>query len=225
MEPATIKNLETGQIIDCMFRPKEYTASKQNTWNQGRSAGRDMTQPRFSGGNPITLQMELLFDTYEEHRQGARVLNKAGDDVRKFTNPIWQLMLTKSSNRRNPRTGKGQPPKVEFRWGTTWSFKAVITNISQKFTFFLPNGTPVRSTVNVTFQQLEQEDEFPFQNPTSGGQAGYRRRVVREGETIDAIAFQEYGHPTHWRHLARANNLDDPLRLRPGQVLTVAPLD
>lgn len=209
---ATVTNLDTAKSVECMFRPKEYTFSKSNSWTQGRVTGANVPQLEFSGGQPTTLAMELFFDTYE-----------MGKDVRKeYTNAIWDLMMV-SAMTRDPRTGKGRPPICEFRWGSMWSFKAVITRISQKFTLFLPDGTPVRATLNVTFQQVEEEGVYPRQNPTTGGGFGYRTRVVKEGETIDWIAYDEYGDASLWRFVADTNGLDNPMKLETGQVLSIAP--
>jgi len=49
-------------------------------------------------------------------------------------------------------------------------------------------------------------------------------RVVMPGETIDGIAFSEYGDSKRWRAIADFNNLDNPLRLRIGQRLALPPL-
>jgi nucleoid-associated protein YgaU len=210
---ATITNLDTNKSIECMFRPKEYTFSKQNTWNRGKVKGGNVPQLEFSGGNPTTLTMELFFDTYE-----------SGEDVRKeYTNDIWDLMMVNPETK-DPKTRKGRPPMCEFRWGKTWSFKAVITSINQKFVLFLPDGTPVRAILNVTFQQVEEEGLYPRQNPTSGGGYGYKARVVKEGETIDWISHEEYGNPALWRFIADTNDLENPMRLEAGQVLTIAPI-
>jgi nucleoid-associated protein YgaU len=48
--------------------------------------------------------------------------------------------------------------------------------------------------------------------------------VVTEGQTIDLIAHQEYGDPSAWRHIAKANGLTAPRNLKPGQVLRLPPL-
>jgi nucleoid-associated protein YgaU len=42
-----------------------------------------------------------------------------------------------------------------------------------------------------------------------------------EGDTLASIAFQEYEDPTKWRAVAEANKIDDPMRIKPGTVLTV----
>jgi len=99
----------------------------------------------------------------------------------------------------------------------------VILSINQNFTLFRYDGTPVRATLDVTFRQAKETGKYPGQNPTTVSEPGYRRRVVTEGDTIDWIAHDEYGDSAMWRFIADTNNLDDPSRLRPGQVLAIAP--
>jgi nucleoid-associated protein YgaU len=113
----------------------------------------------------------------------------------------------------------------EFRWGQAWSFKAVVASVTQKFTLFLDDGTPTRAEVTLKLRQVEDEGAYPGQNPTSGGTAGHRVHVVQQRETLDLIASREYGESKHWRHIAEANNISDPLRIRPGTALSLPPLD
>ena len=212
LEKAQIVNVETNESIECMFNPKEYTFSKTNQWKAELITGQNTPALEFTAGNAMTLRMELFFDTYE-----------TGKDVRKeYTDKIWKLMMIKSNDA--AQGNKGVPPTCEFRWGMTWSFQAVITNISQTFTLFLGDGTPVRSKMNVDFLQAKEPKMYPGQNPTTLSKPGYKSRRVKQGETLDLIAFQEYGNPAKWRLLADINNLDDPIRLEPGQILAIAPL-
>lgn len=208
---ASIMNLDkSGAPIKCMFNPKEYTFSKQNTWSQGKSGGANVPQLEFGGGQPATLQIQLFFDTYD-----------TGKDVRsEYTDSIWELMLIDASLE-DPKSTKGRPPKVRFQWGTSWSFDAVITSISQKFTLFLADGTPVRATLDVSFQQIKDEKLFPSQNPTSGGEGGERMWTVSSGDTLAWIAYKEYGDSTKWRLIADANKLTRVRRLTPGTVLVI----
>lgn len=200
-----------GWTVVCMFRPKEYTITKQNSWQAGEAKGKGVPQLEFSGGGASTLTMELFFDTYEK-----------GEDVRKHTEKVWELMKI-DSMLTDRTTAKGRPPLCQFQWGPMISFKAVITNISQKFTMFQSDGTPVRATLNVTFKETEEADKFPFQNPTTASRPGYKARVVKEGESIDWIAYEEYGNSTLWRFIADTNNIENPMELTPGQVLSIAP--
>lgn len=209
-EKAQIVNLDTDEKVDCMFNPKELSLKKTNSWTEEPVKEGDVPTLEFGGGKPIDLKMQLFFDTYYEK----------GEDVRKHTDKVWRLMDVI----RKP----GERPKAahcRFTWGTYLSFRAVVTNISQTFTLFLSNGTPVRSTLDVSFKQSVDEKKKPSQNPTTISKPGYRTRRVRQGETLDWIAFEEYGDPNRWRFLADVNKLDDPMSLEEGLVLAIAPLD
>jgi hypothetical protein len=208
---ACIVNLDKGsKQIPCMFNPKEYTFGKQNSWKPHTTKGTNVPQFEFSGGQPTTLKMQLLFDTYA-----------SGKDVRKeYTEAVWDLMLVDPSLK-DRKTKKGRPPRVRFQWGQAWSFNAVITNISQRFLLFMPTGTPVRAMLDVSFQQVEDEGLFPGTNPTSGGIGGERVGVVNAGDTLAWIAYKEYGDAGLWRRIADANRLTNVRRLTPGMALEV----
>jgi hypothetical protein len=212
-EKAQIRNLDDSseEPIVCLFNPNEYSFSKRNTWSKKEVKGKNVPELEFGGGDSMTLTMELFFDTYV-----------TGDDVRKTASRIWKLMNI-NDKLTDMTSVKGRPPMVEFQWGATWSFKAVIADIKQRFTLFRDDGTPVRATLNVTFMQASDEGKYPGQNPTTVGKPGYKRRMVKQGETIDWIAFEEYGDSTMWRLIAETNNLDNPKILRPGQILSISP--
>jgi len=48
--------------------------------------------------------------------------------------------------------------------------------------------------------------------------------VVKEGETLGMISKTVYGSTRFWERIAKANKIDDPLRVRAGMVLTIPPL-
>jgi nucleoid-associated protein YgaU len=48
--------------------------------------------------------------------------------------------------------------------------------------------------------------------------------VVREGETLAAIAAEVYGDPRLWTALAEANDIDRPRFVTPGTALQVPAL-
>jgi len=211
LEPATITNKTTGEITACMFNPFEYTISKQNQYENAETKGRNIPRVRFRQGGAQTLGLRLLFDTYAE-----------ASDVRAVTGTLWRMMMI-DEDQADSRTGKGEPPHCVFRWGR-FEFEAVITRMTEKTTLFLRDGTPVRSEVDIALQQVIDEEEHAATNPTSGGGAAYRTRLVLAGDRLDLIAFDVYGDATRWRLLAEANAITDPLRLRPGQVLLIPPL-
>jgi len=209
---ASITNIVTGEAVECMFNPKEYTFSKQNKWEEKNADKKTVAHLKFAGGAPANLKLQLLFDTTED-----RSKNKAGEDVRNYTKGLWDMM---SINK-----GKdGEPPHCRFEWGGLWSFEAVIESISQKFTLFDKSGKPLRAILDVAFKQIRDEGQYPRQNPTSGGHPDERIWTVRSGETLQGIAAEVFDDPTTWRFLAELNDVADPLRLHPGDQLLIKPL-
>ena len=101
------------------------------------------------------------------------------------------------------------------------STRAVIESFNQKFTLFAESGKPARAEITLTLKQVDAPSGG--QNPTSRAAGARRMRVVEPGDTIDLVAAQELGAPSAWRALAEMNELDDPRRLRAGQVLLIPP--
>jgi nucleoid-associated protein YgaU len=213
LAPATIVNVSrNGKPIRCMFNPKEYTFTRQNNWAPAKTKGKSVQPLQFGGAQPATLQMQLFFDTYAE-----------GKDVRKaYTDAIWELMWL-DPKLEDKKTKVRKPPVVRFQWGQSWSFEAVITSITQKFTLFTAHGLPVRATLDVTFMQARDEKFYTEQrqNPTSGGEGAQRVWTVQDGDTLAWIAYQEYGDSSMWRSIADANGLTRVRRLVPGAVLLI----
>ena len=213
---AVIINLDSNERVECLFNPKEYTFQKQNKWEEKKVSGGNVPQLTFGGGQPATLNMELFFDTFAESKSGGEPR-----DVRKaYTDAIWKLMAV-DEKLKDMKNKKGRPPTVRFQWGSAWSFNAVLTSVSQKFTLFRADGTPVRATLTVAFQQSKDEAQLAPQNPTSGGVGGERVWTVTEGDTLGWIAYKEYGDTRRWRSIASANRLSEVRRLVPGALLVI----
>lgn len=197
-----------GISIDCMFNPFEYSVSKSNSYEENAKNQADVPHVEFKKAGAQTLKLELLFDTYESQQ-----------DVSKTTNQLWKLMESKT-RQEGSKTEKVPPPEVAFEWGV-FRFVAVITNMTQKFTMFKLDGTPVRAKVDVTFTQYKDVNDYPKQNPTSGGGEIERIWQVIAGDRLDAIAYKVYGETARWRDIANRNKIRNPLALIPGQKLVI----
>ena len=200
---------EIGSIsISCMFNPYEYTVSKSNTFEEKPKNKADVVHAEFKKAGAQTLKLNLTFDTYEK-----------GTDVSLLTNKLWKLMETKTRDDQD-ESKKIPPPYVAFEWGV-FRFVSVITNMTQKFTLFKMDGTPVRAKVDITFSQFNDINDYPKQNPTSGGGPINRVWRVVAGDRLDLIAATVYGDSTRWRRIAERNNIVNPLALRTGQQLLI----
>jgi hypothetical protein len=213
LQKAKLYNADTAkEVVTFHFNPNELTVVQTNGWEKDPTSGSVLPDMKFTGVGARTLNLTgVVFDTYEQKT-----------DVRVETDKVMSLMAVAPSTGNIAR--QNRPPHVEFGWGTFRSFSAIVTSVTQRFSLFLPDGTPVRAHLTINLQEVPRvavQNSAEGQNPTSRAAGARRVRVVQTGDTIDWIAADELGDPTAWRILAAANGLDDPRRLRPGQRLFI----
>jgi hypothetical protein len=208
--------IEDGERIECWFNPKEYTLSRQNKWNFQTAPGVALPTAQFGGSDAHKLSIDLLFDDSDAHT----------GDVRTICKTLLDMMEV------DPKFGSGaknnsRPPMVEFGWGGVLTFNAVCEQLAIQYTLFKPNGIPIRALVKLAFTQVEKAEAKSAggaakrQNPTTMGEAGLRAHVVTDGDSLQSIAYRAYGDATAWRTIAHANDIDNPLHLRRGEVLSI----
>ena len=92
-----------------------------------------------------------------------------------------------------------------------------------------PDFSNVRSGTSST--PASQPDFSNVRSGTSAAQGsggtGAQHYTVEKGDTLSHIARQFYGKASRWHAIFDANRdqLDDPDRIRPGQVLVIPALD
>jgi hypothetical protein len=214
LEKATITNTVTGERVPVMFNPEEYSVNKDVNYAQSAVPGLSAPLLQFVHGNMGTLEMELFLDTYEEHREGSKVLNQAGEDVRNLLRKILALMDIDRTTH--------APPVLLFTWASL-SFTCVLARANQRFVMFRPDGTPVRARVQVTFNEFANAELEAKEIKRET--ADYSKlRLVGEGETLSSIANDVYRDPRLWRPIAIANDIDEPRSVATGTRLLVPQL-
>jgi hypothetical protein len=200
-----------GTARSGLFNPREISLVRTVGWKESKLRNMDLPQVQFDSGAQRRLSLSLAFDTYEAERPR---------DVREFTGKLAKLAEVAD--------GQSQPPVCVVSWGRDrplhegLPFTGVVESLTQKFTMFLEDGTPVRATVDLQLKGVdapEKQLKRTQRARTSPLQA--RTRVVRQGDAIWAIAAEEYGDPARWRPIAEANDLADPRVLAPGSRLTI----
>lgn len=214
LQKALITNTVTDVPVEVLFNPDEYTLDRSVTVAQIGVPGLSAPILQFVSGGMQTLAMDLFLDTYEEHRLGSRVLARAGEDVRALAVRITGLMDI------DPTTHA--PPVLLFTWGTL-SFTCLLAKAQQRFTMFLPDGTPVRARLSVTFNEFRNAELEAKE--VKRETADYTKiHEVGQCDTLPAIAAHSYGDPRSWRPIALRNDLDDPRRLEAGSLLVIPQL-
>jgi len=215
--------------VPVLFNPPEYGLTKSNHFAQIAIPGLDAQLIQFVRGENRTLDVDLFFDTTESRgssegapgqasqagEPGSRSF-AAGTDVREVTDQLTKFMEI------DPQTHT--PPICLFGWGQGHVVRCVIESATQRFTRFLENGTPVRATLKLTLREVisapistQEDTELSRQHPS----AHSRTWLVRDGDTLWAIAGAEYGDSREWKRIASANGIEDPKKMRIGTVLVI----
>jgi hypothetical protein len=193
----------SGASLDVMFNPEEYSLNRDNNFASQAIPGLSSPLIQFVHGNLRTLDMELLFDTYEKL-----------SDVRPETEKFVHLMEI------DPQLHA--PPILVVAWASL-QFRCVLTKASQKFILFLDDGRPVRARISASFTEFIDPEHEALQVKRQTAD-WTKMHTVLQGETLSAIAFQYYSDPGLWRPLAVSNSIDNPRVLFAGQQLTIPAL-
>jgi len=189
--------------IPVMFNPPEYSLEKSNQFAEVDIPGLGSSPLQFVKGNVQTLRMELFFDTTD-----------TGIDVRTFTEPVVGFTALNAETH--------APPKLLFVWGSL-AFPCVLESLTQRFDYFNPAGLPLRARLTVALKGYDLLESLLASIPLESADR-VKTWIVKTGDTLQAIAGNEYGDPTQWRPIAQANDIDNPLVLQPGQTLIIPSL-
>jgi nucleoid-associated protein YgaU len=196
---------DRGRRIEALFNPNEINISRSVRYEQKEIAsGREVfAEQKLRSVEPATLTVDLFFDTYEDRKA-----------VTKLTRDIEALAL--------PDKNTHQPPKCELTWGRFDIFEGVLTQLNQRFTMFVNDGTPVRATLACTFVESRSK---AYRRATEMHSADVAKtRVVRRNDTLQSIAAEQYEDPALWRSIAKANGIVNPRDVQPGTVLMIPKL-
>jgi LysM repeat protein len=220
---ALIINTTTGDRFPVMYNPEEFKLEQGNTFAEVGIPGLNTPPVQYVRGKARTLTMDLFFDTYEPK-------NGKQEDVRVYTKPIVRLLD------KLPQTQA--PPILLFSMGR-FQFQCVLVDAGQRFTMFLPDGTPVRSIMSVRFQEYVRADIQIERGLFSGSptvsavvntavqtsaqllSGSSTVHITLQGDTLSGLAAAYLGDAALWRDIAQANNIDDPFNLLVGLPLVI----
>jgi len=214
---AVLLNTFTGEAHSVMYNPEELKLEQGNTFAEVGVPGLGTPPVQYVRGKARTLSMELFFDTYEK-----------AVDVRTATAPVVAL-LDKDSRQQ-------APPVLLFSMGRI-QLQCVLVDAAQRFTMFLRDGTPVRSTLSVRLQEYVRLDVqlrqgLFFGSPTVSSAVNAAGAVIGAaatvhitgaGDTLSGLAAAYLGDPALWREIATANKITDPLDIGVGRSLVIPP--
>lgn len=188
-----------GKPTEVLFNPQQIEIVKEG-WSTDKKGQLIPSQ------QPLSLTLDLFFDT--------TLSGFPPEDVRNYTKLLYNIT--------NKKSNLSRPPMCRLIWGAgdVLLLQGVLKSITKNLTHFFEDGTPIRATLNCSFEEwlpseFKEKKENPIDDPI---------RIVRKGETLSSIAAEEYNDPSLWRIIAKENRINNPRTIVAGQRLTVPPL-
>jgi hypothetical protein len=154
---AKLKGLEGAEDIEFMFNPNQLAFSRSMSLEQSKGARTEkgLNKTSFKHPNPYSLKISgIPIDTYETEESALNHINK-------FKKAVEFADQGKGKEKR--------PPIYLFTWGKEKYICCFVKTLSYKLTLFLPDGTPVRATVDLDLEEIDYTVPQPgvsITNPT-----------------------------------------------------------
>lgn len=210
--------------VEVQFNPTEFTLEKGLQLADINIPGLDSPLIQFVRGNAEKLNVDLFFDSTEDGT-GA-----GATSVTTLTDQVYSLVKIEP--------GGHAPPICTFVWNAEFpgaditptagnqvrnEFQCVVESIRQKFTFFSPEGVPLRATLTLSMREYKTLDDQLFQLNLSSPDRTHSH-VTGRNDTLARLAARYYLKPSQWRPIADSNEIYDPRRLGSGLFLRIPPI-
>jgi hypothetical protein len=216
---------DTWAIVQ--FNPETLKVSFANQVATPSGSGDQRGTParQFVGAGTTKLAVQLWFDVGAQQGESGAV-----DDVRQLTKKVAYFITPKKEG------DKFVPPGLRFVWGS-FQFDGIMESLEESLEFFSPEGKPLRATVSFALSQ-QKITEFVFRptqspppgaNRSAGGGAGASSppgskplSQANQNSSVQSMAAAE-GKQDNWQQIARANGIENPRLLPPGQLVDLNP--
>ena len=192
------------------FNPAQLSLTRRAQWKTTPAQiERDGSLPEFMGSEPRQMSVEIFLDSSDEPTSNS-VLKK-----------VESLLACCDVTTKSIAAKQPSPPWVVFQWGSfsTARFTAYVSSVEAAYSLFGTTGVPIRATCRLQLHEIPSNTKG--QNPTSGALTAQRVHRVVAGDSLQSLAWREYGDSAAWRAIAEANGIDDPTRLANGVELVL----
>jgi hypothetical protein len=214
IDHAKVPNEKSGaHNVVVQFNPEtlKVTFSNQIARQKGTDQSSGNGGLQYLGEGTTKLVLTLWFDV-------TAMIERPVDDVRRLTGQVIYFTTPQPSA---DDKEKLVPPGVRFSWGK-FLFDGVVEALEETLEYFSPDGRALRASMSLT---LSQQKILVIDYGATGKIGTSRLNTAKSGETLQSMAGA-YGAKGPggaaaggWQGIAAANGIEDPLRLRPGQLV------
>jgi hypothetical protein len=205
-------NSEVG-TYDVLINPETYSHAFSIQYNDATGQGKNGAFSQFRRMGEETVSFKVTFDGTgvvpgSPAPGGSSSVKQQIDD---FRNLIFKY------------NGKLHRPNfVKLKWGTLL-FRCQLKTLGLKYTFFTPDGAPVRAEADVLFAGYTSAEELAKEANDNSPDMSHLV-TVKAGDTLPLLCYRIYGTSVPYAQIARVNRLAGFRRIEPGTQLLFPPI-
>jgi nucleoid-associated protein YgaU len=199
---------QVGEPFKVYLNPKPYKRGHTITYNECKPAGSSGANIRFSGMEAESISFEFVFDA-------TGVVPGSTTDLEGQITAFKEVVYSFNGDIHSPNY-------LKLSWGKLL-FKGRLTKLDIEYTFFQPNGTPLRATVKADFKEFTDAKTIALEENKSSPDLTHIR-IVKDGDTLPLMCYRIYGDSTYYLEVARHNNMDTFTDITPGMKIYFPPL-
>lgn len=205
----------TGRTFKTMVNPEKLLFNKKITYVEDKADGSDDSTLKFQKVETPELDLDFLFD-------GTGVIQNPGTEIKGAEGVANRINEFESI-----LTGyNGETHRTSFliaTWGT-FQFKGVVTDYSIEYKLFDKQGAPLRAIGKIKLKASIDELLAALKKGNESPDLTHIRQVV-EGDTLPLLCHNIYGDPKYYLEVAKANNITNFRKLKPGQRINFPPVE
>lgn len=199
---------QVGQPFKVYLNPKPFTQKLKINYCNNKPAGTSAADIRFFGIDPEKVSFEFLFDA-------TGVVPGSSTDLASQLDDFKKTVYDYNSSIHSPNY-------LKIVWGK-FLFNGKLTEMDIEYTFFKPDGTPLRAKVTARFKQFENATSIAKDEGKESPDLTHKY-MVKQGDTLPLMCYRIYGDSTYYHEVARANSMDTFTNLVPGTTIYFPPL-
>ncbi|MEW7277040.1 LysM peptidoglycan-binding domain-containing protein [Aquimarina sp. 2201CG1-2-11] len=219
------KKVSDPKEFSVLANPEKYSVKYSVEHNTDQAEGESHGNPRYRVSRSPDLKLDFIFDgtgILEGHDKGLKIVDTITKKSTSNTSVVDQIEHFKHVIF-NYEGDIHKPYHLKILWGSL-IFQGVLSEMTIDFNLFKPSGEPLRAIAKATFKGAIDDNLKKGLTKISSPDLTHVR-IVKDGDTLPLMAERIYGDPKYYLEVAKANNLINFRRLKPGQKLIFPPIE
>lgn len=197
-----------GEPYHVMINPESIKWERAVEYNQQQPPGTSAGSPEYKYTPSEKLSFEIVIDC-------TGVVDKKRTTMKTEIDALEKIVYTYVSDIH-------QPNYVTIQWGS-YLFKGVLSSMDTSYTYFKPNGDPLRAKMSLSFAQYVAPTEVEKKDKPNSPDLSHLV-VVKEGDSLPQLCNKIWKDPTYYTQVAAYNGLNKFRHLKGGEGLIFPPI-